>query len=1395
MMRRHKPSYLRTACVALSAVAAILYHPSGASAQFDAVLRQVIGAAISQGRMQPAQRPLYAPQQPSAGRQAIPEGPGPSFDCRNRTDLNDLTICRDRDLSRMDREMANAFVSALRGSADPQLIKAGQRAWLDQRRQCQDDRECLRAAYRQRTAQLRGSGDSGAYQDTVTAPNEDDRFGETNRFGASALILPNLPTFKGRVVIGASPGSEDEKWFRLVALGVNPGLLEDDPQGFAQRFLPRTNPYNTSDAWRGANEFRSADIRSDFLRTYANAFQRAAIRLPTQFVQVREIGFGRYDKVRHGFPLFNTWPPNLPILNDARLQVDIEPGASDDFWPIEEPAARQLLDQSQKIGRHFITVASVIALRPNERRPGTLSASLTHAYLLDPETRRVVYDFGDAALDKPSPVPSIAASNPFSALVNPGVEFKPWRLTELDGAVVMNQDLTLMRLIAAGNVDRFLNDQQYFYQRVGLAEDLLNPVTYASIFYAGSNFRGNNEFDKNRSLERFVELLPAIKRIAPKVPFDVTITRSHHLSPYNRDRGGFLLAGSQDFGLNEPARSVGLTLAPSFSWPEVFWSIPADRAEHMLKQLPDRAVVVAVRLAITAVDHATGRVQMSLRSVNIHSPKSNEILFKVPVQNDRPAGASADGDMTFKEPAALDDVFACAVLLRATDQVPDENLQFCASALWRRDAATYADGARFAGMSPTDARYPFFGRDGIRLTPDMRQNLAKWARRYTDAVARQGLVRTSNSSTRTPAGMTYDAVGRASTRENGRSALLVTEHLRPEQIVDYGELNRLPVVLILPNLVQAYTVDVPTRDLNADSDGGGVARTFVRTTRGSLLRDEAGKPYLAIFVRPERIDVTSRVTGAPMASRDLSAIPDFASRDAASSANTSGAVALDLPLIDLLTARYVGKALSPEAIAYLVERRWRYEASQNRSIDRYFTVGARAPTAEEAIAQAPRFFEWAQTHAPALPLTGFMNGAYQAQKTDKAVSFHIFPCIQQSIAALMASMGNAEDQVHVIREFNAECRYSEVRFPFQDPLRTFATLSGDLPVPVITALGGKEDIRAVAYVTIDRVTGSDHEPNGRERTGGDPDQGPDGTQNFVSLNLTLAGVEYRDAKTSAPVASWSKGIETKPETPRNEATNPVRDADKAQSQVSSGDRPDRDILGIKLGMSFDEAETIIRSHMDVGTVLDGSRPYDEQAKQGFIKPLTSGKLFVAKTGREMIALLDEPPAFANRVLLVWRRVYSPDGNVLPEEIMAGLKAKYGEPVMGATDLSASAHWSTAAGTQCYNFYGATRATQLSDTWYQDGKPAQLRTGNPRGMNAAPLADALFDPLNPRYAPWKSCGPYITASYLQTHGLMGPMDELTLSLSDFGRYGDAFAQSRLQLQKQNPAASSETHIKF
>lgn len=104
----------------------------------------------------------------------------------------------------------------------------------------------------------------------------------------------------------------------------------------------------------------------------------------------------------------------------------------------------------------------------------------------------------------------------------------------------------------------------------------------------------------------------------------------------------------------------------------------------------------------------------------------------------------------------------------------------------------------------------------------------------------------------------------------------------------------------------------------------------------------------------------------------------------------------------------------------------------------------------------------------------------------------------------------------------------------------------------------------------------------------------------------------------------------------------------------------QDVVGLQIGMGFDEAETIIRAHMSVGQVLVRDRKHNPDYASGEFDPFSSSRVFVAQDMSELIVLYDEPPAAEGVVMGVTRQLAFPRGQVTIGLLLGELHKKYGE---------------------------------------------------------------------------------------------------------------------------------------
>lgn len=77
-----------------------------------------------------------------------------SFDCSKATSIVDRLICSDAVLSTLDDTLAIEYNSSKKNTLDPQSLLNAQRAWLQKRNSCGNDRSCIANSYYERISQL-----------------------------------------------------------------------------------------------------------------------------------------------------------------------------------------------------------------------------------------------------------------------------------------------------------------------------------------------------------------------------------------------------------------------------------------------------------------------------------------------------------------------------------------------------------------------------------------------------------------------------------------------------------------------------------------------------------------------------------------------------------------------------------------------------------------------------------------------------------------------------------------------------------------------------------------------------------------------------------------------------------------------------------------------------------------------------------------------------------------------------------------------------------------------------------------------------------------------------------------------------------------------------------------
>ncbi|WP_025030974.1 DUF6636 domain-containing protein [Nitratireductor aquibiodomus] len=158
----------------------------------------------------------------------------------------------------------------------------------------------------------------------------------------------------------------------------------------------------------------------------------------------------------------------------------------------------------------------------------------------------------------------------------------------------------------------------------------------------------------------------------------------------------------------------------------------------------------------------------------------------------------------------------------------------------------------------------------------------------------------------------------------------------------------------------------------------------------------------------------------------------------------------------------------------------------------------------------------------------------------------------------------------------------------------------------------------------------------------------------------------------------------------------------------------KDVVGLRLGMSFDEADRIIRDHMDVGRVLIADRKWSVRAAAGNLDPFSSGVAYESKDGREVIVIHDEPPSAEKVIVGAVRLVDIDKGTVSPAQIFSQAREKYGPA--DVTDQRSQAWFDMGnADSKCVASYGSH--AQLLAWRDENGAATEWKSRTYRGQPA------------------------------------------------------------------------------
>ncbi len=236
----------------------------------------------------------------------------------------------------------------------------------------------------------------------------------------------------------------------------------------------------------------------------------------------------------------------------------------------------------------------------------------------------------------------------------------------------------------------------------------------------------------------------------------------------------------------------------------------------------------------------------------------------------------------------------------------------------------------------------------------------------------------------------------------------------------------------------------------------------------------------------------------------------------------------------------------------------------------------------------------------------------------------------------------------------------------------------------------------------------------------------------------------------------------------------------------------RDIVGLRLGMSFEEADQVIRQHMKVGRTYTADRSWSVRAAAGTIDPFSSGIAYESEDGGEVIIVHDEPPSASKVVVGAVRQLVFEKNKVRPDQIFSQAREKYGAPDFTEGDSQAWVEHDQ-TNVNCMAFSAAQQSRAI---WRDaDGSEINWMPGTFRGGGApAPMITERH-----RLDYISKCGHGVTVTFDTRENRN--WDRLVFRLHDAQTLFKHITQSEILIQEgasfgKEPATDGEkTEIKF
>ncbi len=869
------------------------------------------------------------------------------------------------------------------------------------------------------------------------------------------------------------------------------------------------------------------------------------------------------------------------------------------------------------------------------------------------------------------------------------------------------------------------------------------------------HLNSGDEFERRALLQRFrSELVPRIIADARKLPIKLVDIRRVRLHDYDFGSESFPFGISTDFARLNVAKPV---LAHSLRAPLPLSAIPrrvpvpTARARQLADSLNsdgtgDRRAYLALFITITGLTEAE-RSPGSRPSVAVDLSLERMALFADPQLN-RLVHEFDLAPVTPAPPPAVDPRVVAMTNIRTVTS--DELIATIADLSRQPD---FIDGvirghSRFTSLS--ELQQPRYLLEERARLSGMRQP-DPWI---------EGTIKLGR----------YD-------REAQRFPVEAVT-LRPTGSSSGSYNSFVTLALADPKAIPA--IAVPLGDAQAVIDQGGSDRTFSLKVRARPVAAEIiDGPKGRLFVEPSEVYVFKSKNP-----RDVFVTYFRPQTEQVDRAPAAIAAPKDIPLnhetVDLLILKQDPGRLDRMAERMFYERLI-YEASTDAPVwGRFFKTGQALPNLAERQRLLPQFKTWTAERARALgdrfavratrggSVCGSAKTIFDAAEVPASFDLGARGTLDAELRALRSDTENADRPYLVERTLlgidarpifePAGCYHSASRgiretlgLEKSDPPKTLIVL-GKVPLP---AGGVYRELSSSEYaVVVDGVelVGSADTPSVLIRATAEAATHAGNRQNanVVMARLSPSAVEPLGKEIATPGAL--------------------------------------DVSGIKLGMSFAEADKVIRAHMKVGRVFEGPRAVSPDGK---LQPFQTARLYMRDDAMEFFILFHEPPDVTEEVIGVIRWNIVPQLQISPDAFTQALEAKYGPRFRSQQEGFGSGTWaSEAAKTAWGDCAVAISDNRQEGQWYENGVPAVWYS---KEITLGPARVESWMSTPNEHLPWprlekqdgraqQRCGSVIRAKFDRMRSFT---DRMVIMLVDVGRATSALPAAQAMLEKAPP----------